>query len=52
MNKLRKDFITSPKYNIAVIVLLAIGLVSLPLERFFGLFINDIIRRKMGNEDF
>lgn len=47
MNKLRKDFITSPKYNIALIVLLAIGLVSLPLERFFGLFINDILTAKL-----
>ena len=38
---LRKDAFKSPYYHVAVIVLLALGLVSLPLDFIFSLFIED-----------
>ena len=44
MSKLRSDALKSPAYHIAIIVLLAVGLVSLPLDWFFSLFIKDSLK--------
>ena len=41
MNKLRKDAEKSPIFHVAIISLMAIGLVSLPLDKLFALFIQD-----------
>lgn len=44
MSKLRSDALKSPVYHIAIIVLLAVGFVSLPLDWLFGLFIKDSLK--------
>lgn len=42
MNKrLRQDAFSSPVYHIAIIILLTIGLVSMPIDYIFGLFVSD-----------
>ena len=47
MNKLREDAFKSPVYHIAIIVLLGMGLVSLPIERLFNLFISDTLKARL-----
>ena len=47
MSKLRQDAFKSPVYHIAIIVLLAVGFVSLPTEWLFGLFIKDNLKAKL-----
>ena len=47
MSKLRKDAFESPFYHVAVIVLLALGLVSFPAETFFRFFIADEYKAKL-----
>ena len=47
MSKLRKDAFESPSYHIAVIVLLALGLVLFPAETFLRFFIEDEHKAKL-----
>lgn len=47
MNALRKDAFKSPFYHVAIIVLLALGLVSLPIDMLFNLFILDAHKAKL-----
>lgn len=41
MKTLREDAFSSPLYHIITVALLAVGLVSIPLEKLVGLFIKD-----------
>ena len=47
MSNLRKDAFKSPFYHVAIIVLLALGLVSLPVDFLFGLFIDNTTTVKL-----
>lgn len=49
MIKLREDALTSPIYHLLIIVLMSVGLVSLPISDLFSLFIeNPVYARLVG----
>ncbi len=47
MNAIRKDAVKAPVSHIIIITLFAVGGASLPLDKFFGLFIDDSLTAKL-----